>query len=157
MGLISKQAKIRNILEEEMKHSGRIITEEFANQILSEYGIKVPEFALVKNIDEASKKASEIGFPLVAKVVSSEVLHKTDIRGIKFGLNSEEEVKVAFTDLYERLSKQYHMKGVILEKMVPPSVELIVGLQNNQQVGPVIMVGLGGIYTEIIKDVSFRV
>jgi 3-hydroxypropionyl-CoA synthetase (ADP-forming) len=157
MSLISKQAKIRNILEEEMKHSGRIITEEFANQTLSEYGIKVPEFALVKNATDASKKASEIGFPLVAKVVSSEVLHKTDIQGIKFGLNSEEEVKVAFTDMYERLSKQYHLKGIILEKMVPPGVELIVGLQDNRQLGPVILIGFGGIYTEIIKDVSFRV
>jgi acyl-CoA synthetase (NDP forming) len=95
INLTSKHIKIRNILEEGMKHSdNRTLTEEFANQILSEYGIKVPEFALVKNVMDASKKASEIGFPLVAKVVSTEVLHKTDINGIKFPLNSEEEVKV---------------------------------------------------------------
>ena len=158
MGLISGHVKVRNILEEEIKRSdSRIITEELACQTLNQYGIKVPEFALVKDLTDACKSASEIGFPLVAKVVSSEILHKTDVQGIKFGLNSEEEVKAAFTDIYGRLSKQYHIKGVILEKMVPPGIELIIGLQNDRQLGPVIMVGFGGIYTEIIRDVSFRV
>jgi 3-hydroxypropionyl-CoA synthetase (ADP-forming) len=158
MSLISNEVKIRNVLEEEMKHSkSRIITEEVTNRTLIEYGIKVPEFGLVNNVTDASKKASEIGFPLVAKVVSSEILHKTDIQGIKFALNSEEEVRVAFKDMYERLSKQYHLKGVILEKMAPPGIELIIGLQNDRLLGPVIMVGFGGIYTEIIRDVSFRV
>jgi 3-hydroxypropionyl-CoA synthetase (ADP-forming) len=158
MNLIFNNVEITNIIEEQMKQNGnRIMTAEFTNLILSKYGIRVPEFALAKDAMDASKKASEIGFPLVAKVVSTEVLHKTDVKGIKFGLNSEQEVKLAFTDLYERLSKKYYLKGVILEKMVPPGVELIVGIQNNRQVGPVIMVGLGGIYTEIIKDVSYRV
>jgi 3-hydroxypropionyl-CoA synthetase (ADP-forming) len=158
MNLISNDVEIRNILEEECKQNGsRMMTEESTNLLLTKYGIRIPEFVLVKNAMDASKKASEIGFPLVAKVVSTGILHKTDVKGIKFGLNSEEEVNLAFTDLYEQLSKQYYVKGVILQKMVPPGVELIVGIQNHRQVGPVIMVGLGGIYTEIIKDVSYRV
>jgi 3-hydroxypropionyl-CoA synthetase (ADP-forming) len=158
MTLISEQDSIRNFLEVEMKiNPSWIITEELAKQTLSKYGIKVPKSALVKNVVDASKNASEIGFPLVAKVVSSEILHKTDIQGVKLGLNSEEEVKVAFSDLYDRLSNQYHVKGVLLEKMVPPGIELIVGVQNSPELGPVIMVGFGGIYTEIIKDVTFRV
>jgi 3-hydroxypropionyl-CoA synthetase (ADP-forming) len=159
MNFISKQDDVRNILEQDMKvsASSKIVTEEIAKQILSEYSVKVPKFILVKDVVDAAKKAFEIGFPLVAKVVSDEVLHKTDVQGVKLGLSCEEEVKLAFTDLYDRLSNRYNVKGVILEKMVRPGIELIVGLQNNPQVGPVIMVGFGGIYTEIIKDVTFRV
>jgi 3-hydroxypropionyl-CoA synthetase (ADP-forming) len=84
-------------------------------------------------------------------------LHKTDIGGLRVGLSSEAEVRQTFTDLYTRLSNQYEVKGVLLEKMVPQGIELIVGLQNDSQFGPVIMVGLGGIYTEIFKDVVFRI
>jgi carbamoylphosphate synthase large subunit len=76
MSLNSNQVKVRYILEEQVKHSNsRIITQEFANPILRQYGIKVPEYALVNNVTDATKKASEIGFPLVAKVVSSEGGH----------------------------------------------------------------------------------
>jgi 3-hydroxypropionyl-CoA synthetase (ADP-forming) len=93
----------------------------------------------------------------VAKIVSPQILHKTDVGGLRVGLSSEEEVRQTFTDLYMRLSNQYEVKGVLLEKMVPQGIELIVGLQNDSQFGPVIMVGLGGIYTEIFKDVVFRI
>ena len=102
-------------------------------------------------------KAREIGFPLVAKIVSDQILHKTDVQGVKVGLQNEEETKEAFLDMYGRLSKEYDVKGVLLEKMVPKGIELIVGLQNDPQFGPVIMLGLGGIYTELFKDISFRV
>jgi 3-hydroxypropionyl-CoA synthetase (ADP-forming) len=124
---------------------------------LSEYEIKVPRYALVTDVNESIKKANELGFPLVAKIVSPQILHKTDVGGIRVGLSSEEEVRQTFTDLYTRLSNQYEVKGVLLEKMVPRGIELIVGLQNDSQFGPVIMVGLGGIYTEIFKDVAFRI
>jgi 3-hydroxypropionyl-CoA synthetase (ADP-forming) len=85
-------------------------------------------------------------------------LHKTDVKGVKVGLQNQEDVKDAFNDMYGRLSKQYNVKGVLLEKMAAAGgVELIVGLQNDPQFGPVIMAGIGGIYTEVFKDVSFRV
>ncbi|MDW0134315.1 MAG: acetate--CoA ligase family protein, partial [Nitrososphaeraceae archaeon] len=109
------------------------------------------------NSDEAVQKSKEIGFPLVAKIVSPDILHKTDVGGVKVGLNSEDEVKKAFDDMFNRLKEKFDVKGVLLEKMVPKGVELIVGLQNDSQFGPSIMVGLGGIYTELFKDVSFRV
>jgi 3-hydroxypropionyl-CoA synthetase (ADP-forming) len=94
---------------------------------------------------------------LVAKIVSPDILHKTDVGGVKVGLSSEDEVKKAFDDMFNRLKEKFDVKGVLLEKMVPKGVELIVGLQNDSQFGPSIMVGLGGIYTELFKDVSFRV
>jgi 3-hydroxypropionyl-CoA synthetase (ADP-forming) len=89
--------------------------------------------------------------------VSPQILHKTDVGGVKIDLKNEEDVRSAFNDMYERLSKEYDVKGILLEKMVPKGVEIIVGLQNDAQFGPVIMVGLGGIFTELFKDVSFRV
>jgi 3-hydroxypropionyl-CoA synthetase (ADP-forming) len=153
--MVDKQ-KIQNIVESS-KGNPKVITEESSKEILSEYGIKVPQYALVTSSDEAVKKSKEIGFPLVAKIVSADILHKTDVGGVKVGLRSEDEVKKAFDDMYHRLNEKFDVKGVLLEKMVPNGVELIIGLQNDSQFGPSIMVGLGGIYTELFKDVSFRV
>ena len=148
--------KIQSIVESS-KGNPKVITEESSKEILSEYGIKVPQYALVTNADEAIKRSREIGFPLVAKIVSADILHKTDVGGVKVGLSSEDDVKKTFDDMYYRLKEKYDVKGVLLEKMVPNGVELIIGLQNDSQFGPSIMVGLGGIYTELFKDVSFRV
>jgi 3-hydroxypropionyl-CoA synthetase (ADP-forming) len=153
--MVDKQ-KIQNIVESS-KGNPRVITEESSKEILGEYGIKVPKYALVTSSDEAVQKSKEIGFPLVAKIVSPDILHKTDVGGVKVGLSSEDEVKKAFDDMFNRLKEKFDVKGVLLEKMVPKGVELIVGLQNDSQFGPAIMVGLGGIYTELFKDVSFRV
>jgi 3-hydroxypropionyl-CoA synthetase (ADP-forming) len=153
--MIDRQ-KIQNIVESS-KGNPKVITEESSKEILGEYGIKVPKYALVTNSDEAAQKSREIGFPLVAKIVSPDILHKTDVGGVKVGLGSEDEVKKAFDDMFYRLKEKFDVKGVLLEKMVPEGVELIIGLQNDFQFGPSIMVGLGGIYTELFKDVSFRV
>ncbi|MFQ5941838.1 MAG: 3-hydroxypropionate--CoA ligase [Nitrososphaerales archaeon] len=134
----------------------KVITEEQAKQILTEYGVKVPDFALVNSADEAVAQSKRIGFPLVMKIVSPEILHKTDVGGVKVNVSSIDEAKEVFNDMYGRLSGKHNVKGVLLEKMVPSGVELIVGLQYDKQFGPIIMVGLGGIFTEVFKDVSFR-
>ena len=151
------QKNVKSIFEDAFKNKTKVITEEVAKNILTAYDIKVPRFALVKDVETAVKEANSIGYPLVAKIVSPQILHKTDVGGVKIDLKNEEDVKSAFNDMYERLSKKYDVKGVLLEKMVPKGVEIIVGLQNDPQFGPVIMVGLGGIFTELFKDVSFRV
>ena len=135
----------------------KVITEESAKAILEHYGISVPGYSLVTSSEEAKAKSQQLGFPLVLKVVSQDILHKTDVGGVRVGLESEEEVVKAFEEVYFGLKEKYNVKGVLLEKMVPKGVEIIVGLQNDAQFGPCIMVGLGGIYTEIFKDVSFRV
>ena len=148
---------VAEVYEDARKNNQSVITEESAKAILTNYGIKVPPSALVSTTQEAADKAKQLGFPLVAKIVSPEILHKTDVRGVRVGLKSEQEVRDAFDDMYGRLSTKYHIKGVILERMVDPGLEVIVGLQNDPQFGPVIMFGLGGINTEIFKDVTFRV
>jgi 3-hydroxypropionyl-CoA synthetase (ADP-forming) len=154
---LTYQNNVKSILEDAFKNNTKVITEEIAKNILTTYDIKVPRFALVQDVDKAIKEANSIGYPLVAKIVSPQILHKTDVGGVKIDLKNEEDVKTAFNDMYVRLSKEYDVKGILLEKMVPKGVEMIVGLQNDPQFGPVIMAGLGGIFTELFKDVSFRV
>ncbi|MEK0376424.1 MAG: acetate--CoA ligase family protein, partial [Nitrosopumilus sp.] len=149
---------VKKIFEEIIQTKHKVITEELSKSILKSYGVKVPPFALVTTVEDAAEQAKKIGFPLVMKVVSPQILHKTDVGGVKVGLENINDVKKTFNDMYGRLSKKkgVEVKGILLEKMVPKGVELIVGLQNDSQFGPVIMVGLGGIMTEVMKDVAFR-
>lgn len=149
--------KVQSIFDGVFSTKEKVITEELAKQVLTEYGVKVPPYALVTSTADAEAKSKQIGFPLVAKIVSPQILHKTDVKGVKVGLQNEAQVKEAFSDMHGRLSQQYNVKGVLLEKMVPQGAELIVGLQNDSQFGPIIMAGIGGIYTEVFKDVAFRV
>ena len=150
--------KVEKIFNDVFSTKEKVITEELAKQVLAEYGVKVPKYALAKNQSDAEKMAEEVGFPLVAKIVSPQILHKTDVKGVKVGITTAAQAKEVFTDMHGRLSGKYNVKGVLLEKMAAPGgIELIVGLQNDSQFGPVIMVGIGGIYTEVFKDVSFRI
>ncbi|MFB5612788.1 MAG: 3-hydroxypropionate--CoA ligase, partial [Nitrosarchaeum sp.] len=149
---------VKKVFEEVIQTDHKVITEESSKSILKTYGVKVPPFALVTSAEEAVKQAKKIGFPLVMKIVSPQILHKTDVGGVKVGIDNVNDVKKTFKDMYGRLSKKkgVEVKGILLEKMVPKGVELIVGIQNDSQFGPVIMVGLGGIMTEVMKDVAFR-
>ncbi len=149
---------VKKVFQETILTDHKVITEELSKSILKTYGIKVPPFALVTSAEEAVRQAKKIGFPLVMKVVSPQILHKTDVGGVKVGLDNLNDVKKTFKDMYGRLYKKkgVEVKGILLEKMVPKGIELIVGIQNDPQFGPVIMVGLGGIMTEVMKDVAFR-
>ena len=149
---------IQKIFEETIQTDHKVITEELSKSILKSYGVKVPPYALATSAEDAIKQAKKIGFPLVMKVVSPQILHKTDVGGVKVGINDIDDVKKTFNDMYGRLSKKkgVEVKGILLEKMVPKGVELIVGIQNDPQFGPMIMAGLGGVMTEVFKDVAFR-
>ncbi|HYZ51165.1 MAG TPA: acetate--CoA ligase family protein, partial [Nitrososphaeraceae archaeon] len=141
---MSNDNGVKKIFDNIISSKHKVITEESAKEILKKYGINVPPYAMSTNVDDAVNKAKQIGFPLVAKIVSAEILHKTDVRGVKVGINSESEIREAFDDMYGRLSKQFEVKGVLIERMMPAGVaELIIGLQNDPQFGPIIMLGLG--------------
>ncbi len=156
--MVGKMAVVEKIFADTINTDHKVITEDLSKSILKSYGIKVPPFALATTSAEAVKAAKKIGFPLVMKVVSPQILHKTDVGGIKVGINNIQDVKDTFNEMHGRLSKKKgaDISGILLEKMVPSGVELIVGIQNDSQFGPVIMVGLGGIMTEVMKDVAFR-
>ena len=151
-------SRVRELFDSIISSKHKVITEDSAKEILKNYGINVPPYSIVTDAENAVAKAKQIGFPVVAKIVSAEILHKTDVKGVKVGINSEQEIRQTFEDMYGRLSRQFEVTGVLIEKMMPAGVaELIIGLQNDPQFGPIIMLGLGGIYTEIFRDVSFRV
>lgn len=146
------------IFAETLETDHKVITEDLSKSILKRYGIKVPAHKLVHTKAEAVEAAKTLGFPLVMKVVSPYILHKTDVDGVKAGLENEKEVQREFAEMERKFlkAKGGRARGILLEEMVPQGIELIVGLQNDPQFGPVIMVGLGGVLTEILKDVAFR-
>lgn len=149
----------QKIFDETMKTDHKVITEDVSKSILKSYGVKVPPYALAKTAAEAVKASKKIGFPLVMKIVSPQILHKTDAGGVKVGVANAKEVKTVFNQILKNVKKydkKAEIKGVLLEKMVPKGVEMIVGLQVDPQFGPVIMAGLGGVMTEVFKDVSWR-
>ena len=149
----------QKIFDETMKTDHKVITEDVSKSILKAYGVKVPPYALAKTAKDAVKASKKIGFPLVMKIVSPQILHKTDAGGVKVGVANTKEVKKTFDTILKNVkkyNKKAEIKGVLLEKMVPKGVEMIVGLQVDPQFGPVIMAGLGGVMTEVFKDVAWR-
>ena len=149
----------QKIFDETMKTDHKVITEDVSKSILKAYGVKVPPYALAKTAKDAVKASKKIGFPLVMKIVSPQILHKTDAGGVKVGVANAKEVKKTFDTIIKNVKKydkKAEIKGVLLEKMVPKGVEMIVGLQVDPQFGPVIMAGLGGVMTEVFKDVAWR-
>jgi len=124
------------------------------------YGIPVTKFGVAKTVEEAVKLAEEIGYPVVLKVVSPDVIHKFDVGGVVLNLKGPEEVRKAFNQILENV--RGHMPnakvlGVTVQEMAPPSTEVIVGAIRDPQFGPALMFGMGGIFVEVLKDVTFRI
>ena len=107
---------VNKIFEETIKTDHKVITEELSKSILKSYGVKVPPYALATSTEDAVKQAKKIGFPLLMKVVSPQILHKTDVGGVKVGIDNIADVKKTFTDMYGRLSKKkgVDVKGILL-------------------------------------------
>jgi len=146
---------------EQANNEGRSILTEFeSKRILKQVGIPVVETKLAKTQKEASLLSQKMGFPVVLKIASPDVIHKSDSGGVKLSITSVAEVKKAYDEILKKVGKQYPravIHGVSVQKMVRPGTEVIVGVSKDPQFGPVIMFGLGGIFVELLKDVSFRV
>jgi acetyltransferase len=130
-----------------------------AADVVGAYGIPVPANRLVKTAEEAVKAADEFGYPIVLRIVSPDILHKTDIGGVALNLNSPEEIRQAFDRIITRVSEfmpRARIYGVMCYHMVPKGREMIIGMSQDVQFGPLVMFGLGGIYVNFLKDVSFR-
>ena len=136
------------------------LTEIEAKQVFAAYGLPVTKNALAKNEDEAVKLAEEIGFPIVMKIVSPDILHKSDAGGVKVNLKNTEEIRSAFKTIMDN-AKAYKadadIHGVVIQEMAPWGTEVILGSVNDPTFGPTMMFGLGGIFVEVLKDVTFRV
>jgi acyl-CoA synthetase (NDP forming) len=146
---------------DEVKKEGRsILTEIESKRVLRQVGIPVIETRLAINQKEAVSISQRIGFPVALKITSPDVVHKTDSDGVKLGLRNGSEVKKAYDDILKSVKKKYPrglIHGISVQKMAPPGTEVIVGTSKDPQFGPVIMFGLGGIFVEVLRDVSFRV
>lgn len=131
-----------------------------AFDILKAYGIPAVKTAFAKTAEEAVSAAEELDYPLVMKVVSPQISHKSDIGGIRLSLKNAAEVKAAYKDLMESISKKLpdaSLKGVELQPMLSSGREVIIGMIRDPTFGPMLMFGLGGIYVEILKDVRFAI
>lgn len=131
-----------------------------AREILEAYDIRMPKAELACDIDEAKEIAGRIGYPLVLKIVSPNILHKTDVGGVKIGIDNEKELEENYNQILFSVSKYMpdaNIRGILVQEFIKDKKETIIGMSEDPQFGPMIMFGLGGIYVEALKDVSFRI
>lgn len=136
------------------------LTEIEAKQVFSFYGLPITITKLAKTEEEAVQLAKEIGFPIVMKIVSPEILHKSDAGGVKVNIKDENAVREAFRTIWENALKykpEANVHGIAIQEMAPWGTEVILGSVNDPTFGPTMMFGLGGIFVEVLKDVTFRV
>jgi acyl-CoA synthetase (NDP forming) len=143
------------------RRDGRtLLTEIEAKELLKQAGVSVVETKLAKSKDEAIALSRELGFPVVLKIASPDVVHKSDAGGVKLGLRTSQQVGKAYDDIMKSIKAQFpqaKIQGVSVQKMAREGTEVIIGMSKDAQFGPVIMFGLGGVLVEILKDVSFRI
>jgi len=139
---------------------GRVsLLEPEAYEVCGEYGINVPPFRVVESVESALASANEIGYPVALKVVSEEILHKTDAGGVMLGIASDSALKGAYEQLAANIRKAapgVAKPRVLVQKMIPSNTELVLGALRDKSFGPVVMFGMGGIYVEALKIVGFR-
>ena len=136
-----------------------LLTEVEAKKLLKEAGIPVIETRLAKTKQEALSISRETGFPVVLKIISKDIIHKSDAGGVKVGLASARQVGNAYSEMIASIKEKIpeaRIEGVSVQRMATSGVELIIGMNKDPQFGPVIMFGLGGILVEVLKDISFR-
>ena len=152
--------KVSEIISKVRGEGRKFLLEPEAKAICMEYDIPVTKFKVASSEDEAVKFAEEIGYPIVLKIVSPDVIHKFDVGGVILNLKSAEEVRKAYNQIIENVRKHKpnaRILGVTVQEMAPPSTEVIVGAIKDAQFGPTLMFGLGGIFVEVLKDVTFRI
>lgn len=147
---------IRNFIEKDQL----VLVEMDGAELLKCYGFKTLEMKIARSMEEAVAYAEEIGFPVVMKIVSPDILHKSDAQGVKVGIRDKKDVEKAFTEIIDN-ARAYKesavINGVLIQKMAFPGDEVILGMNRDIMFGPMVMFGLGGIFVELFKDVIFRI
>jgi acetyltransferase len=154
------QTLVRQTLDGALSEGRVTIGDAEARDILTAYGLKIPESELAETNDQAVEIANRIGYPVVLKVASPDILHKTDVGGVRVGLQNPTDIRDAF-DLITYRAQRYlpeaRLWGCLVQKMAPPGLEVLIGMNRDPQFGPLVTFGLGGIYVETLKDVAFRI
>ncbi|MBI4296731.1 MAG: acetate--CoA ligase family protein [Chloroflexi bacterium] len=149
----------QNILEKAKTEKRTLLTEIESKELLKQAGIDVVETRLAASKEEAIAISGELKFPVALKIVSPDITHKSDAGGVKLGLKTANQVGKAYDDILASVKSknpQAVIHGVSVQKMASPGVEVIMGMFQDPQFGPVLMFGLGGVFVEVLKDVSFR-
>ncbi|MDD5127709.1 MAG: acetate--CoA ligase family protein [Dehalococcoidales bacterium] len=148
------------IITRARKESRKLLTEIESKQMLKEAGINVVETMLATSPEKAAGIATELGFPVVLKIASGDIVHKSDAGGVKIGLKTAKQVAKAYDGIMKSVRQKFpdaKLQGVAVQKMARPGVEVIIGMSKDAQFGPMVMFGLGGIFVELLKDVAFRI
>lgn len=140
---------------------GRLLLSEVESKnLLVAEGISVTDAQLARDATEAVSFAESLGYPVVMKIISPDIAHKSDVGGVVVGLTDSDEVKSGYDEMMRKISSvaaTAKIEGVSIQSMAKPGIEVIVGATTDPQFGPVMMFGLGGVFVEVLKDVSFRV
>lgn len=152
--------KVRKIIDNAMCDGRCQLTKNEVIEVLASYGFNLPPAHITTDVDEAAKLAKKLGYPIVLKIDSPEILHKTDVGGILIDIRNEEELRSGFKDLLNKVRQrrpEARIEGVQIQKMIKGGKELILGVTMDPNFGPLVMAGLGGIYVEVLRDISFRI
>ncbi len=148
------------VIERTLSQGRSSLVEYEAKRVLKAYGLPIPEEKLVKNPDEAVEYANEIGYPVVLKLMSPQILHKSDAKVVALNVRTDGDLRKAWEEIYNNARKykdDVEIIGVLVAPMLKPGKEIIVGVTKDPQFGHALMFGLGGIFVEILKDVTFRI
>jgi acyl-CoA synthetase (NDP forming) len=152
--------QIDNLFQLVKQDNRTVLTEIEAKQVMGALDIPIPEYDLAQSADEAVRYAYTVGFPVALKIVSPEIIHKSDANGVLLNLQTEEEVQKGYAIILKN-AQSYNPSarifGISVQKMVRSGVEIIVGVKRDNVFGPVFLFGLGGIFVELLKDVSLKV
>ena len=147
-------------MSEAVELTRKPLTEVETKNLLRKYGVEFPKKDVAKTKDEAVEKARKIGYPVVMKIVSPDIIHKTDVGGVIIGIENDEEAANAFETIMKNVKEKKpdaRIDGVLIEEMIEGGYEVIIGGLRDNVFGPVVMFGgVGGIYVELFQDVSFR-
>ncbi len=152
--------EVQAIVKKALAEGRRSLLEPEAKTICLEYGIPTPGYKVAASPASAAALAGELGYPVVLKIVSPEIVHKTEVGGVMVGLSSSAAVESAYLRILENVRAHRpnaRISGILVQKMAPESTEVIVGSLNDPQFGHTILFGLGGVFVEILKDASFRI
>lgn len=156
---VNREATLQ-LFQRELKEGRNQLVELPALEVLRNYGIQTVPFALAKDANEAVAAANQMGYPIVLKISGPKILHKTDVGGVQLNLTNETEVREAFDGMIasvrKHLGDDIEIWGVLVQKMLAKGKEIILGMTRDPKFGPLLMFGLGGIYTEALRDVAFR-
>lgn len=153
------KAKAEKIIKQSLAENRDQLTTLESIDVLDAYGIRACKYGLATNEEEVAKLGNEIGYPVVMKMTSKTTSHKTDVGGVRINIQSEEDLRAQYQDLIAKLTEKgllEGLEGVIIQEMVKGSREMVCGIATDPQYGPMMMFGLGGVFIEVLKDVTFR-